>query len=378
VRVLHIINDLGVGGAQSVLAQLLAGSSQGRHRAMVVALTGGTHMPARLEAMRIPVEFLDMRRDWPEPTKLSRLVGIIRKYQPDVVQTWLYHSDLIGTAAAWLAGRTPVVWGIHHTTEGRRSVKRSTWIVVQLLAGLSRFMPSRIVCCSHSAFRTHASLGYRTDRMVVIPNGIDTRRFRPRPAQRTALRSVLGLPPRARLIGMFARYHPQKDHGTLVRAAELLLRNHPKVHFVLAGEGIDAANVPLQRAITRTGFRDHFRLLGIRQDLPELCAAMDVVTLSSAYGEALPLSIVEAMSCATPCVATNVGDTAEVIGATGVVVAPNQPAALAAGWLRVLRLSELEYHRMGSQARRRIRGRYDLATMVGAYLGVYKEIASHR
>jgi glycosyltransferase involved in cell wall biosynthesis len=170
---------------------------------------------------------------------------------------------------------------------------------------------------------------------------------------------------------MFARFHPQKDHDTLICAAGMLLKRNPNVHFVLAGEGIDNSNIQLQDKISQEGIQNNFHLLGSRQDMPRLNAGMDIVTLSSSYGEALPMTLCEAMSCAIPCVATNVGDTATLIGNTGIVVEPKNPQALAHAWENTLELSDMEYNHLCYQARQRIREFYNLANMINQYKKIY-------
>jgi glycosyltransferase involved in cell wall biosynthesis len=376
MRILHIVNNLATGGAQSVLLQLLSSWSESGDEAHVVALASANRVAAGAAGLGVPMESLDLRKDRLEPAKFLRLVRTIRRYQPDVVQTWLYHSDLLGGLAATLAGRIPVVWGIHHTTDGPASVQPGTWRVVQILARLSGSIPARIVCCSESARRTHAALGYCPGKLAVIHNGVDTQRFHPDPSHRSAVRAELGLPADAKLVGMFARYHPQKDHETLMRGAARLFEHTPHVHFVLAGEGIGFESGALQRLLSTAGVAANFHLLGNRDDMPRLHAAMDIVTLTSAYGEALPLTLAEAMSCGVPCVATDVGDTSWLIGEAGAVVPPRQPAALAKAWQAFLKLPPEAYNRFAQKARERALTHMDPADMVHQYRSLYLQVAA--
>jgi glycosyltransferase involved in cell wall biosynthesis len=153
------------------------------------------------------------------------------------VQTWLYHADLLGGLAARFARSIPVVWGIHHTPSRADSMRSATRLVLRMNAMLSGTIPRRIVCCSESALDAHARRGYRRERMLVIHNGVDATRFRPDAEARAAVRRELGLPPEAKLIGMFARFHPQKDHGAFIEAAGRVLQEQPRLHVVLAGDG---------------------------------------------------------------------------------------------------------------------------------------------
>jgi len=372
VKVLHIINTLAMGGAQSVLAQLLESWADSGDQQMVISLRNREQLSGRIEAMNIPVEHINLQPEKFHLSRFIRLVGIIKTYKPDIVQTWLYHADLIGGVAAQLACRAPIVWGVHHTTTDRSSVKPTTWAVVHILSRLSKFLPSHIVCCSHSARQTHLDFGYPGHKMTMIANGVNTDHFRPDPSARNLIRDELGLSIHTKLIGMFARYHPQKDHDTLISAAGILLRRNPDIHFILAGDNIDSSNRELQDKIFREDIQDNIHFLGVRQDMPNLNAGMDVVTLSSSFGEALPMSLCEAMASGTPCVATNVGDTAALIGDAGLVVEPKNPQALADAWQKILELQTVEYDVLACQARQRILGFYNLADMVNQYKSIYQ------
>jgi glycosyltransferase involved in cell wall biosynthesis len=302
------------------------------------------------------------------------LVRIIRFFQPDIIQTWLYHADLLGGLCGRLAWRAPVVWGLHHTLTSTRTLKPATRLVVRINARLSGVLPQRIVCCARSALETHAQHGFRRDRLVVIPNGIDTDRFRPDAQARLALRSELHLAPATVLIGGFARFHPQKDHRTLIAAAVILHETLPGAHFVLAGAGIEDANPQLAAWIREAGLQQYVHMLGVRRDMPALQAAMDLCTLTAVEGEALPLVMAEAMACGVPCVATSVGDVSTMIGETGTCVAPGDPDALALAWSAMLQLPESERAALGQAARRRVLSHYDVRSAARAYHDLYDVI----
>jgi glycosyltransferase involved in cell wall biosynthesis len=376
VKILHIITSLDVGGAQTMLYQLLKAGKDNQHDQMVVSLTGQGPVSKDIRALDIRVQELELRRWGQGPGSLWKLFRIIRDYRPDLVQTWLYHADLIGGLAARLSSRGRVVWGVHHTLTTANSLKSATFLVARLNALLSRFIPARIVCCSQTALETHARLGYREDKMLMIPNGTDITRFRPDSPAGSRLRSALGLPERAKVIGMFSRFHPQKDHHTLILAAGILLEEMPDVHFLLAGEGIDNDNRQLKDWIANAGVADNIHLLGLRQDTPLLYAALDVFTLSSSHGEALPLVLCEAMACGIPCVATDVGDAARVLGDTGLCVPVNDPASLSRAWKAILDGPDSEYERLSHAARKRIEDHYDFDLAAVKYNHLYEAIVS--
>jgi glycosyltransferase involved in cell wall biosynthesis len=378
MKILHIINTLEIGGAQSVLVQLLEGWGDGREHQMVVSLRKRGQLSAKIEALNVPVLHLDMTPGTFNFKKFLQLIQIIRSYKPDLIQTWLYHSDLLGSIGARFTGRVPIVWGVHHTTADVNSVKPATWGVVRILSLLSTRLPSQIICCSSSAHQTHIALGYSKEKMKIVYNGVDTDQFKPDPNAHALLQKELRLSKQVRLVGMFARYHPQKDHDTFILAAVKLLKKYSNVHFVLAGDGVDISNKHLHEKLLRAGIQNNFHLLGSRQDVPYLCAAMHIVSLTSSYGEALPMTLCEAMSCAVPCVATDVGDTALLIGDTGKVVRPKAPQEFADAWQDILEYSDVEYNRLCDQARSRIIEFYNQKDMISNYKFIYKELIASK
>ncbi len=344
----------------------------------VVSLTNSGPVGERIAALGVPVRMLGMRRGVPNPLAVVRLAGMIRRFGPDVVQTWMYHADLVGGLAARLAGMRAVAWNIRNNELGAE--ESSWWIrqVVTACARLSRHIPARIVCCSHAAMRTHVALGYEPSRFVVLPNGFDLDRFRPDAGARTRVREELGISKRTPLIGLVARFHPQKNHALFFSAAALLHARRPDVHFVLAGRGVDPQNEQMACWIRDAGIEKVAHLLGERDDVPHLTAALDISTSSSSWGEAFPNVLGEAMACCVPCVATDVGDAALIVGDTGRTVPRNNPEALARAWEELLSLPEEERRALGRAARARICEHFDMNAVAERYAALYRELAAAR
>ena len=376
VRLVHIISGLELGGAETMLYQLLAGTDLERFPSEVVSMTTRGLVGERIAQLGVPVHALGMRRGLPTPWHLLPLVRLLRRARPDVIQTWMYHADLFGGVAGRLAGRIPVVWGIHHTRLERESTPAGTLWTARVNARLSHRLPARIVCCSEATRRVHVQMGYAADKMLVIPNGIDLDRFRPDPEARASVRVELGLGPDALLIGMAARFHPLKDHRNFVLAASRIA-DLPGVHFLLCGEGIVAENAVLSGWIEQAGLGGRFHLLGRREDMPRLFASLDLSTLSS-RSEAFPLVVGEAMASGVPCVVTDVGDSAEIVGTTGLVVPPEDPEALAAAWRELIEGGPELMGRLGQLARRRIEERYSLQASVSKYQNLYHLLVGER
>jgi len=373
VRILHIITGLSTGGAEMLLYRLLARTEQAGHQARVISLTDVGQVGEKIRSLRVPVEALGMRRGIPNPALLFRLACRIGRTRPDVIQTWMYHANLAGGLAARLAGVSPVVWGIHYTTFGPQ-VKRMTAWTNRICARLSGWLPARIVCCAETARRIHVAQGYDAARTLVIPNGIDLEAYGPSSAARAGVRQELGLAQGTPLIGLVARFDAQKDHQNFVAAAGRLHVCFPGIHFLLCGQAVTGENRRLVQWIHQTGARHHFHLLGPREDISRLTAALDIACSSSAFGEAFPLVIGEAMACAVPCVVTDVGDSACIVGDTGRVVPPKNPEALARAWLDLLQMHPDARQTLGSRARQRIQLNFSLQKTAQAYTSLYESL----
>ena len=368
-RVAHLIVGLDVGGAEKMLLSLV------EHRdpqdQLVVSMTGGGTLLPDFLRTGARVESLGMRRGLPDPRAFARFRRLLAEHRPDVVQTWMYHADLLGGLAA---RSIPVVWSIHAVDIERSGLRMTTRVTRALCARLSGRLPGRIVYCAESAARFHRSLGYASDKAVLIPNGVDVARFVPDETARGVLLEELGLPEGTELVGNLARFHPQKDHRTLARAAGLLLARRPQAHLVLCGRGVDDDNEMLVTWLREEGVYERSHLLGERADTPKVLAALDVLALASAFGEAAPVVVMEAMSCGTPCVVTDVGDSARIVGESGIVVPPRRPEALAHALESCLATGPVT-DRTSSDARRRAIDYYSISSCADAYEKLYQEIA---
>jgi glycosyltransferase involved in cell wall biosynthesis len=372
LSILHVITGLPIGGAQTALGRLLARIPAEDFTQSVVSL--GALGPVG-EAWRrdgVPVTALGMRPSTPDPVAFARLVRLLRRAQPDVVQTWLYPGDLVGGLAARAAGLAPVLWNLRQSDLDPVETKWPTRAVVAACARLSRRVPNAIVCCSEASQAVHAALGYDKARMKVILNGVDLAKFRPDADARLALRSELGLAADAPLVGMAARWHAQKDHPTFLRAAAQVAARRPDVRFLLCGEGIDEGNAALAALLRELKLGAAVLLLGQRGDMARFHAALDLAVLSSAFGEGFSNSVVEAMACGTPCAVTDVGDSAAIVAETGWAVPKRDPGAFAAAILEALSLPADALRARGEAARARAMTHYDVAVMAHGYRELWR------
>ncbi len=366
--ILHLITGLETGGAERMLVHLASRTDRRRFRSVVVSMTGPGTMGPLVAAAGVPLRSLDLRRGVPDPRGIVRLAGILREFRPAVLQTWLYHADLLGLIMRRLGQVPHLVWGLQATET------IDTPIVRRLLAWLSA-SPDAVVTVSQVGQRFHEGIGYHPRRWVHIPNAFDTAALRPDPEARRRGRTALGIADDAVAILLPARYHPMKDHGNFLAAAARLMPAHPNLLFAMAGAGTGPANLDLAALAAAHGVGDRALLLGDRRDIETLYPAFDIVTLSSSFGEALPMVLGEAMACGVPCVATDSGDAALIVGDTGIIVRPRDAAALAAGWAQLIALGHEGRAALGARARARIVEHYDLDRVVPRFEALYEEIA---
>lgn len=371
VRILHIINDLSIGGAEMMLFRLLSQNSRQRFDPVVISLMDRGSLRARIEGLGIPVYTARMKPGLPTPSGIWRLIRLVRQIKPDLIQGWLYHGSLAAQIAGLgLGKKVPVLWSIHCSIYSLSFEKKLTAAVVRFCALLSR-LASNIIFVSHTSRSQHEALGYRIEHSCVVPNGIDTNLFAADAEARVSVRTELGLPRSALLVGVIGRFHQMKDHANFLNAAGRITKR-PDTHFLLAGRDVDPENCALTDLIRKLGLVERTHLLGERADIARLVAALDIFCLSSSHGESFPIIVGEAMSSEIPCVVTDVGDVAWMVSETGYVVPPRDPVALAAACEAFLNLGPQGRGALGQAARTRVVDLFSLSSIVAKYEELYE------
>lgn len=374
MKILHIIVCLDTGGAETVLKRLIESDPASISNTEVVSLTSLGIIGESLQNHGIKVHTLNLLTSgFNIPTVLWQLVKLIRHYQPDIVQTWMYHANFLGGLAAYLVGHRNIIWGIHNTLSSSDS--RRIIMIMKVCAFLSLWIPKKIICVADASKRSHIAAGYDPSRFVVIPNGFDFLHFTATAGQRVSLRLACHFLENDLVIGCVGRFHCDKGQDNFVKAAAIVVQHCPTVKFLLVGRHCDIYNVELMAWLNDNGLQERFILLGERRDVPVCLAAMDVFCMPSRT-EAFPLGLGEAMSMGLPCVATNVGDTSVLTGDTVILVPPQNEQALAEGLLKLIALSENQRKQMGQQAKERVITEFSLEKLRVCYEAVYQEIIS--
>jgi glycosyltransferase involved in cell wall biosynthesis len=371
VKVAHVITTLDLAGAQLLLHRLVAPLDPVEVTGEVICLGPTGPAAGLLEGAGWPVTALDMAPGRVRPRDFVRMARELRRIKPDVVHTWMYHADLIGGVVARLTTRSRVMWSLHQSALPAGDMKRSTRAIARLNALLSWVVPRAIVSTSWSARDYHAGLGYRRSIITVVPTSFDL----PSEPPDGALRRELGLAPDVPIVIRVGRFHAQKDYPTFLRAMDIVLGERDDVHVVAAGADVTADNSAL--SLPRDPARlARLHLLGERADAPQLVAECDIAVSSSAFGESTPLIIGEAMAAGVPVVATDVGDSARLVGEAGLVVPPRDPFALAAATSQLLCLSQEARGQLAASGRNRIKRHFALDTMASRYAERYRSVAS--
>jgi glycosyltransferase involved in cell wall biosynthesis len=301
-RILHLIPSMDQGGAERILASLVAGPADGAQadHAILTLLKGEPFFPiapGKLFTLGLSQRSLAL---WP----FWRLRRLIAARKPSVLHAWLYHGNFASAAAAGLG--IPIIWSIHNTTLSVTHSKRMTRAINRISAVLSHAVPSRIVYAAQRARTLHERLGYCQKRGVVIANGIDMAPFRFDAQSRRELRAELAIKEDEFAVGCVARFDPQKNQELIIKAFARLPEHVPG-RLVLVGRDCSMENAELRGSLLHAGVAERAILMGQRSDVPAVISALDVLVIGSSYGEAAPVVALEAAASGLPLVSTDIG-----------------------------------------------------------------------
>jgi glycosyltransferase involved in cell wall biosynthesis len=374
MKIVYVATGLNMGGAEIMLYNLLSTIDRDRFEPIVISLMDKGVFGKQIEHLDIPVHTAGMLIGKPTIASIRRLIKLIKQVQPDIIQGWMYHGNLAAQFLNFVTGKkTPLLWSIHHSLHSISSEKPLTQVIIRFGSWSSKYV-SKIAYVSERSQTQHQKIGYSSASSCVVPNGFDTDKFQPSTDVRQKFRQELNISNDTFLIGSQARYHPMKDHANFLQAAKILLAECPKTKFVMIGTNVDYENQALTDLIAELRIGGNIHLLGQRLDIPQITPALDILTSSSAFGEAFPLVLGEAMSCGIPCVVTDIGDSAWIVGDTGRVVPPKNPTALAQAWQEMITMDALVRANLGQAARKRIIDKFSLNTIVKQYEKLYQSM----
>jgi len=341
----------------------------------VVSLSGTGALGERLRSAGVAVSSLGIDRKLPNPFALLKLRRIVRDFRPHVLQTWMYHADLLGGLLLKLSGdKTPVIWNIRQSSLDSHTMPGKIIRLARLCAKLSHSLPVKILSNAESAKEAHIAIGYENSKFEVIPNGFDLGRMARNEELRQRTRSELKILNGTLLIGSIGRLDPLKDYRTFIEACSIVARKHPNTEYILCGKDLTSDNRQLASWKEEFGLNNPLHLMGGQTDPVPFLNAMDIFCLTS-LTEGFPNVLGEAMSCELPCVATDAGDSRILLGDPSMVVPPRSPRQFAERVCALIEMSPEQRRDLGKSARKRIQVNFELGAIARRYEAVYRDAA---
>jgi glycosyltransferase involved in cell wall biosynthesis len=369
MKILHVITGLNDGGAEGALYRLCKNDNTNSH--FVVSLLSGGKYHSKFKQINISTYSLDLNSAFGIFRSIHNYKKILNNIKPDIIQTWLYHADFFGGVCSYFFGYKTIVWNIRNCNTSRKALSISTRIIVYINSVISNFIPKRIISVSQIAALHHIKIGFNSNKFVNIPNGYEFNETLKQSIDLLELKNKSSF-----LIGMIARYDPQKDHKNLLKSLAILKEKHLEFNCLLVGTGMCLDNKKLINEIDALKLNDCVNLLGRRDDISNVMKVLDLHILSS-FGEAFPNVLVEAMSNKTLCVSTDVGDSSLIINGNGWIVEPESPSKLANAIIDAHKLflnNRQEWELMRIKAKESVTLRYSIDTILEMYLKLYKEL----
>jgi glycosyltransferase involved in cell wall biosynthesis len=363
INIIFLIRSLNIGGAERQLVELVKGLDNNYFNITVGLFYNEGALIEEIKRMpRIHVISLNKSGRWDVIRFAFRFIKLLKALQPDIVYSFLPDANIVGLIAGRLSGVKRIVWGVRASN---MDVRRYDWLArisLRLSAFLSRF-PDAIIANSFGGIKFHRNIGYNTNRMMIIQNGIDIDRFKPDHSAGLRVRDEWNIDEETIAIGLVGRLDPMKDHTTFLQAVKIFNQEECSVRFVCIGDGKEPCKSEIHSLCRRLGLNGSIIWAGERYDMTAVYNSMDIAT-SSSFGEGFPNVIGEAMACGVPCVATDVGDSAIIVGETGIVVPPKDPQALADGWRSMLKRLDDKSYSIKKMARARIVSHYNSETFI--------------
>ena len=369
--------SLEVGGAEIQLSLLARHLDPARFDVVVVTFYERGALLEELRIAKIPLHGIGKAGRWNLIGPYRRLVEILNVFEPDIVHSFLGPPNVMASLAKPRLTNCRLVWGFRASN---MDLARYDWSfrLTEFLQRILNRRPDHIVLNSHAGREIALSRGFPAAMQSVIPNGIDTDKFKRDPGTGRSLRQAWGISPNSRLIGIVARLDPMKDHRTFLRAASLASRNDPDLKFICVGDGAPDYRAELKRLASRLGLDTSVIWTGERRDMPAIYSALDAATLTSAFGEGFPNAVGEAMACGVPCVVTDVGDAAIIVDETGIVVPPGQTEALANAWETLASETADQVRARAVSSRDHIVQNFSVAAMIQRHADLYQHLLAEQ
>lgn len=373
-RILHIITGLNVGGAENMLAKLVEqNNAEGsKLEQEVFSLLVPGQIAPRIRAAGVPVTSLNLRRSVDMLVNIGPLIKAVGAFSPDIIVGWMHH----GFMSAWMAqkflkNKPPVIWNVRHSLSDIKHEPLPTQAILRFASMVSK-SAAAIIYNSHASKEQYGEIGFSDDRAIVVANGFDCEKFSPNLSARAKLNEMVDVDADTPVIGMVARHHPMKDPGSLIRAFDRSRQATGKGHLLIVGKGMDLPPEDVATAMSEIQSSEHITLHDQRLDVAEWLPGLDILVMPSAWGDAFPNVLGEAMACGVACLATDVGDAKYIIDDARRISPPQDPAALAENLQQLVSMTKDERQKIGHQGRARIVQHFSMSNIADQYSAVYQ------
>ncbi len=366
--ILHLITTTDVGGAELMLERLV--SNDQSHKHVVVSLTKIGIVGKRLQEKGFEVYALRLTTLSSIFKVIKELNNLIGKTQPILIQTWLYHSDFIGSIAS-LMNKIPVIWNIRQTSFGKHDSK-ATKFLMRICAFASHFIPVKIICAAYASANSHKKFGYAKNKMIVIENGF-VDKTRPNIHLINELKQAYNLKPEQITVGVAGRFNLIKDHYTFIEAAAIVSKQFPETRFIMIGRELEWSNTLLKIWIDKHALADKFILMGEQKEVTNALSLIDIFCLTS-ISEGFPNILGEAMMLAIPCISTDAGDAKHILGDCGEIVEVRNHKGIANAIIKLINVEKVQRDSLGKKSRERIKTHFSMEMAVDKYVNLYRKI----
>lgn len=371
MKIVHLITSLNIGGAERMLERLLKEGVDTRNT-LIISLSEKGEISKNLEDLGYRVFKIKLKKNF---FSVLKGVFVLRRFfltfRPDIIQTWLYHSNILGSIAASFL-KIPVVWNLRGT-----SIPQGFFSITNLIVGLSSFlsysMPNKIICCGESVKKAHKKLGFSKSKMVVLPNGYDFKNFKRNKQARCNIRKSYDISESNILIGSVGRFDLLKDHKNFIQACSLIRKRNKNIKFMIIGRDINIKNDALMSILIRHNMETDIILVDEQKDLNSFYSAMDIFCLHS-FSEGFPNVLVEAMANSLPCVSTNAGEAGIILNDPEFTVRVNNPTELSEKLLCMIELSTDKRKQLGLNNSNKVKKKYDIRKIKRIYFDLYNQL----
>jgi len=373
LRVLFLTRSLDYGGCERQLVVLAKALRSCQYSFAVSTFYSGGSLRKELATADVVTISLDKSSRWDVLGFVLRLIQLLYRVRPQILHTYLGTANILGALVQPLFPSMKVVWGVRSSN---MDLARYGWVdrmLYQIERSLAKAV-DLIVSNSEAGARYAVMQGFPAEKVVVVPNGIDTQRFVPNRAIGMPMRKAWAISEEVTLIGLIGRLDPMKGHPLFLESAALLIKEWPEVHFLCVGDGPADYCRYLRETAGRFGITDRVHWVESVRQVEQVYCACDIVTSCSIYGEGFSNVIGEAMACGVPCVATDVGDAKEIVGMSGVIVPPGQPQELCDAWGRLLGMERSQRDSMATAARARIVDRYSVDKLLTTTVELFENL----